>query len=461
MKKSFLALLGAIAFICGCDGTGMSQQQGEIQMASSSKDVVNIDPDGGKESVRFSSALDWHIECSDEWVTVDPMEGGPGPARISISAEANETDDVRQAVVNICSEGFVFPLKVTQEVYIPVFELLVSEKEFSCLGGELTVTLRSEVEYEVVIDADWLKEVVSKSPRKYEHQFTVEENTAAEPRTAVISFVSGRFTKEFALTQRAAGTSQDDWKIDEFVHRSLAMRFTGDWCGYCPYMATAFESAKSQMGDALELLSLHGGGSAYDFSGTTTLAKRYGVSSFPTGVIDARATIPNYSSTTTTATAAIDVAKETQEAYPVKTGIAFSSTLDGTELTVDLSLYVKEADEYKVVVILMEDNIIGYQNGGGNNYTHNDVARLALTSVSGDAVTVTADGTVWNHKYTGTVKNSWKAENLKLLVFVEKPYGSQQVVKGVSAAKYGNFGNTYIDNCRVVKVGETAGLELR
>ena len=460
MKKSFIALLSVIAFLWGCDDVGISQQ-GEIQLASSSKDAVAIDPDGGQESVRFSSALDWHIECSDEWVTVDPMEGGPGPARISISADANETDAARRAVVNICSEGFVFPVTVTQEVYVPEFYLTKSEKEMSCLGGELTVTVKSEVEYEVDVNVDWVKSAASKASHKTDHQFIVEENPLSESRVAVISFVSSKGTIEFTLTQRPAGTSQDDWKIDEFVHRSLAMRFTGDWCGYCPYMATAFESAKSQMGDALELLSLHGGGSAYDFSGTTTLAKRYGVSSFPTGVIDARATIPNYSSTTTTATAAIDVAKETQEAYPVKTGIAFSSTLDGTELTVDLSLYVKEADEYKVVVILMEDNIIGYQNGGGNNYTHNDVARLALTSVSGDAVTVTADGTVWNHKYTGTVKNSWKAENLKLLVFVEKPYGSQQVVTGVSAANYGNFGNTYIDNCRVVKVGETAGLELR
>lgn len=460
MKKSFLALLGAIAFICGCDGTGMSQQQGEIQIASSSKDVVKIDPDGGKESVRFSSALDWYIECSDEWVTIDPMEGGPGPARISISAAANETDEARQAVVNICSEGFVYPLTVTQEIYVPEFELLQSEREFSCLGGELTVTLSSEIEYEVVVDADWLKEAVSKSPRKYEHQFTVEENTAAEPRTAVISFVSDRFTKEFTLIQRAAGTSQDDWKIDEFVHRSLAMRFTGDWCGYCPYMATAFDSAKRSMGGLLELVSLHGGGSKYDFSGTTTLTKRFSVTGFPTGIVDARASIPNYQSTATTASVAMDVAKETQATYPARTGIALSSTLNGTALTVDLSLYVKEADDYKVVVLVLEDGIVGYQNGAGNNYTHNDTARLALTSISGDSVKITEDGTIWNQTYTADLNSKWVADNLKLLVYVEKPYGSQSAVKGVDGAEYGRYGDTYVDNCRVVKVGETVQLEL-
>ena len=244
MKKSFIALLSVVAFLWGCDDVGISQQ-GEIQLASSSKDTVAIDPDGGQESVRFSSALDWHIECSDEWVTVDPMEGGPGPARISISADANETDAARRAVVNICSEGFVFPVTVTQEVYVPEFYLTKSEKEMSCLGGELTVTVKSEVEYEVDVNVDWVKSAASKASHKTDHQFIVEENPLSESRVAVISFVSSKGTIEFTLTQRPAGTSQDDWKIDEFVHRSLAMRFTGDWCGYCPYMATAFESAKS------------------------------------------------------------------------------------------------------------------------------------------------------------------------------------------------------------------------
>ena len=129
----------------------------------------------------------------------------------------------------------------------------------------------------------------------------------------------------------------------------------------------------------------------------------------------------------------------------------------------DLSLYFKEADDYRVTVLLMEDGIVGNQNGVSGKYTHNDVARLAVTSISGDAVSVADGPFVWSKTYTATVKSSWNSENLELLIYVEKPYGDRDNVKGVSnqAVVYGNYGDTYIDNCRAVKVGETAGLELR
>lgn len=459
MKKYLLALVAALAALYGCSDLGFSQE-GEIKF-SSGKDVYEIKPEGGKETVRFSSALEWNIEFSEEWLTVDPMEGGPGTAKITISAEANETSEARQAIVNICTGGIEFPITVNQEAFVPTFELLETEKEMSCLGGELVISVYTDVEYEFNCDADWVTSTSTKAPRTRKVTFTVEPNTTPETRKAIITFCAGTTCQAFTLTQRAGGTEADDWKYDSFVDRSLAMRYTATWCGYCPYMATAFESAKAQLGDALVLVNLHSAESSYEFSGTTTLAKRFGINNLPTGVVDARASVPNYNSTSTTAAVVMDLANETQEVYPAKTGIACKSVLDGTSLTVDLSVYFKEADDYKVTVLLLEDAIVGYQNGGGNSYKHDDVARLAVTSVSGDAVSVAEDGTVWDKTYTSTVKSSWKAENLELLIYVEKPYGDQGKAKGVSGATYGNYGTTYIDNCRVVKVGEDAVLELK
>ena len=215
------------------------------------------------------------------------------------------------------------------------------------------------------------------------------------------------------------------------------------------------------MTGSLELLSLHGEDSNYEFSGTNTLASRFRVTDFPSAIVDHRALIPNYSSTATTASATVAVAQETEKAYPVKTGIALGSTLTGSTLKVDLSLYVKEADSYKVTVLLLEDGIVGYQSGGSNNYQHNDVARLALTSISGDTVRISEDNQIWTNTYSAEIKSGWKAENLKLLVYVEKPYGDQQQVAEVREATYGKYGDTYIDNCRVVKVGTEAALELK
>jgi hypothetical protein len=114
-----------------------------------------------------------------------------------------------------------------------------------------------------------------------------------------------------------------------------------------------------------------------------------------------------------------------------------------------------------VSVLLLEDGIVGYQNGGGSSYTHNDVARYALTSMSGESVKIESDNTVWSKVYTAKVNSVWNPENLKVLVYVERPYGDLARVKGVNGAQYGDYGDTYIDNCRAVKVGEAADVELK
>jgi hypothetical protein len=67
--------------------------------------------------------------------------------------------------------------------------------------------------------------------------------------------------------------------------------------------------------------------------------------------VDARALIQN-NTATTVANIAVAVVQETQQVYPAKTGIELDSSLERTRLTVALSLYVKEADSYKVTVLL-------------------------------------------------------------------------------------------------------------
>jgi hypothetical protein len=225
-------------------------------------------------------------------------------------------------------------------------------------------------------------------------------------------------------------------------------------------MATAFDSAKQHAGDEMVILNIHGGGSTYDFPSADTYIKRFAVRGFPTGVIDTRAVVQNDEPSAVSAIV-VDLIEESQNAYPSKSGIALNSSLDGSSLTVDLTLFFKEADAYRVVVLLLEDGIKGRQAGVSGTYTHNDVARVALTSVDGEAVDIADDNTVWTKTYKKELNSKWNPENMEVLVYVEKPYGDQTVVKDVPSAKYGNYGERYTDNCRVVKLGETADIELK
>lgn len=462
MKRLIYLLLplAALVMLCGC--TPEEEPVGAIELSAGQKELMQISPDGGSDYIRFSSLLEWTVEVVGDgaWLQLSQTEGAAGSARIRLDVGRNETSAKRSVVLNLCSSGVTVPVTVEQDKYEPTFELLDSEKEVSAAGATLSVRVKADVQYTFDAGADWIRIHETKIPFTYEHFFDVEPNPEPQMRSAEIRFISESETKVFTVTQRPAGSEKDDWKYESFMQRSLAMRFTADWCGYCPGMAKAFEAAETSMNGRLVLLSVHGGDSSLEFESAGPLMSRFHITGFPTGVIDARASIPNYSQSSYTTAAAKQVAEETWAAYPAKTGIAFTSTLTGSELTVDVDVYVKEADEYLITVLLLEDKIYGYQNGGGNNYEHKDIARLAITSVSGDPFTVEQDGSIWHGSYSATVPEVCDPDNLRVLVYVEKPYGSQTIVKGVETAEYGRYGDTYVDNCLAAPVGSEAPLEL-
>lgn len=244
----------------------------------------------------------------------------------------------------------------------------------------------------------------------------------------------------------------EDWAGKEFWHKSLGMRFTATWCGYCPMMATSFASAISQYPNRIELLNLHPTSSNLGFNGTSKLENIFKITSFPTGMIDYRSSIANYSNSNYTTKVILDAVKETESNYPVKTGISFSSSVSGNTLNLNVKLYIKEKGDYKVTAVLLEDNIIGYQNGGGDNYNHSSIARVAITDITGDAVSTSEDNKTVSKNYTATIPSSCDKNNLRVLVYVLKQYGSQTIIR---TADYGDY---YVDNAVSAAVGTTQDL---
>lgn len=454
-NRILISLIFAAAVICGCSPDAV---ESFIEVTYPKGNVIVLAPEGGNHNIRFKAGLSWNVEIEDGWISASPTEGEAGMGLLKVKAEANTTGQKRTASLRLVSGNVEEVFTVEQEVFVPTFELVKKELSISASGGAFVVEVFTDVEYSYDIDADWISDTEAKAPSTNIHYFYAEANTLSEDRSAEIVFSSENQELTFTVSQRAAGTQSDDWMYKAFVHRSLAMRFTADWCGYCPYMATAFESAKTQMPGAFEILTLHADGGLV-FSPSNTLASRFRVSGFPTGVVDSRASIPNYSSTAATAKAAMDVAAETQENYPATTGIAVDSYISGSELNVGVKLYFKEADKYRVTVLLLEDDIIGYQNGGGSNYEHDHVARHAFTSINGDPVLIEEDNTIWTSSYSTSVSSKYNKDNLRILVYVEKPFGERNRVENVGTAEYGDYGDTYVDNCRSAKVGVDAVLE--
>lgn len=461
MKRFWIILLPVLCFLSGC--TEVADAEGYLKLQGSQKTEIELDSRGKMMDIRFDSSHEWTVEKTDgsSWIEASPLSGDPGIGRVNISADANTSGQSREGGLIIRSQAGEISLKFFQEHFDPVFELQETETAIDAYGGLVVIPINTNLEFTYECVEEWIVPVTTNLRNAKEIVLAVKPNLESQSRTAEVVFKSESENLVFGLTQEAAEQQLQTWENMSFAHRSLAMRFTATWCGYCPMMGKAFDSARDQMEGALELVSLHGGQSDYDFSGTNELIKRFEVQGFPTGIVDSRATIQNSSLTAATARVTKMVAEETQKSYPATSGISCSSHVNGAELSVCVSLYFKDAESYRVTVLLLEDDITGFQNGAGNDYNHNDVARLALTSMSGESLKITSDNSISTRIYRGSINSAWNPDKLKVLVYVEKPYGDQAKVHGVYDAQYGDYGDTYIDNCRVVKVGETAALELK
>ena len=434
-----------------------------IQLGTGVEQEIILEADGGSEIIRFTSSQSWYVELPEgaSWLELSPTEGEPGNGRVKVKAGANISEGIRRAEFKVCSGDLSVQFSVVQDSYEIMFDIHETEMHISASGGIIPIPINTNQDFFVVSDQDWIIPAISQARRPEYVVVAAEPNLTSEPRTSEVVVSCDVAEITVLITQDAAEGLLTQWTEKSFASRSLAMRFTADWCGYCPMMATAFDAAKQQMKDAFEIVSLHGSESAYEFNGTNQLGRRFDISGYPTGIVDSRASIPNYEPSTATTSIAVQVAQETKKSYPTVSGIAVDSHLSGTELTVFVPIYFHQPDAYRVTVLLLEDGIVGYQNGGGSRYTHNDVARTAMTSMSGESVKIESANTVWSQVYTAKVASSWNPDNLKVLVYVERPYGDQPMVREVEYASYGNYGDTYVDNCRAVKVGEMGDLELR
>ncbi len=326
----------------------------------------------------------------------------------------------------------------------------------NAMGGSFTITVNTMGSYHVdIADGAWLSAFGTEGNPKFgcKHFFKVEPNTGAE-RMAVITVCDDSNCYPVIITQRAATG------IKSIAHHSLGMRFTATWCGWCPTMNESFGLAKEQQGDRFEIVNLHTSSSALAFSGSAQLESRYQVSGFPTGMVDGRVSIANYTNTSYTASLIGQAINETEQNYPTMSSIGISSTMTGNSLSVNVNVYTREPGDYKLTVLLLENGIVKSQsdfvNGTQSNYVHDNIARLCVNgSILGSQFTVTDFDATQDFNYNVTVPSGYNSDNLHILAYVQVPFGFQKPIQS------GNYGDWYIDNCRKADIGKSVGIEVK
>lgn len=338
-------------------------------------------------------------------------------------------------------------------VYGADFRIVTPEATVMYNTETIDVEVVSTLDYHITSTPDWMEEVSSEElglNRKV-HHFSIQENESDESRSGVIVFCNDDMKcVPYKVTQKQ--NQGVNWN-KAFFHRSLIMRFTATWCPWCPFMAEAVQKAQAQRPGKILPLNLHASDSDLAFNQVTPLESQYHLNGYPTGYVDGRKEIPNYQDTGYTASLIVAALEETEDNYPVTSAIGINSSLSGSTLNIDVDLFLRNQETYKVTVVVTESGIIHTQadNHTGtyvNDYRHDDIARIAVTNVKGEDVTSPAALSVIQKKYSTTIPSTYNKNNLKVLVYVQRAFGSQPVL---STSNYGGY---YVDNAAVANVGE-------
>lgn len=444
---------------CGDVAKTVSVQQKQKDVLTLSKSLFEVGEEGGPISVDVSCNVPvsvW-ITQGESWIA---QTKALATSRFSFDIAAYTGEEDRTGEIEFFNTEAGLSAKVTVSQKAPaIFELSPSEASVAGAGGTFTVTVRSSLDYSVSSMPEWVKQVSVKAVATKVHTFEVAANPDEKERSGVIVFCNASgLCVPFTVNQVAASAPQPgvDWSKD-FAHKSLITRFTATWCGYCPIMAETVALAQSRRPGRYEAVNIHGDSSNYEFSGYGSLGNDYKIQGYPTSVVDGRRTVQNYNSSYAV-TLIEKFQDETESTYPTATAIGMRSSFSGSTLSTDVDVYCKEADSYKLTVMVLEDGIVGYQadytNGDQQQYKHDAIARIALTDVRGDAFSTVEKNTKKTFSFKADVPSKYVKDNLRVLVYVEREFGTQKKLTDYSLS-------FYVDNAASAKVGATLEPDLK
>ena len=418
---------------------------------------AQIGAEGGKVEVTVQYNVYYECKLTSDWIREVKTKSYEEKVHV-FEVDVNTVAEERSATIQFCGNNTCIPFTITQAAaaFDYEFEVDTEQVSVSAEGTEdpITVNVTTNLPWTVSSDAEWCTVSPESGENDGSFEISVGQNVTYDSRIArvTVSSADGAMNATVLVVQSPIyqDGGDDSWKSSEFLHRSLAFRFTADWCGYCPMMANAMENANNQLDGRLEVISVHGGGSSLECNESLGLMNQYSVSGFPTGLVDCRTYVENSSSVASTTSKIVAAVKDTEDTYDTYTGLSWVADLTGNNLKMDLSIYVKKAGEYKVTALLIEDHIIGsqadYVNGNTRSYEHNGIIRRTLSDIEGDSFTIEADGMVKHFTYFDTVPSKFDLENMRVVVFVQKKIDKKK--------------SFYADNTATAPVGEDKDLDV-
>lgn len=445
------------------EGEGGEPLSGEtvfISCEAASAATLDINPDDN-----------WQIVSKIDWLSISPRSGFSGENQITIKATSSNTALAERTGSFEINVNGSEPVKYYVAQYgVEGIEVPSNEVSANGNGGETYVYVNANTEFTAAFDQNWasVKNIeYNLSSNTLEDGVTlsklqtarvvldVQENPDGNLRSGNLTISCGGKDYTVTVSQSLSNDAEISDFETPFLRRTLAMRFTATWCGYCPQMAESYKRAAKAEPDRFIPMSIHSGDSDVYSECGDDLAIMYNVGGYPTGLVNAYGLVQNYdpSIAETMLTGLVD---EAAEELPAKTAIStVSETADGV-FKLLCSVATKEARPYKLNVFILEDGVVAEQHSylteypGGSDYVHDYVERCAVTGTEGAPIYGVLDGVVnYSLEYKIPSNVIENMDNAYAVVYVT--YENEETFRGsVTNVIYQNHGQI-VDN--VVKIG--------
>ena len=225
---------------------------------------------------------------------------------------------------------------------------------------------------------------------------SLEGNVFAPAEAGEWSFSATLDGTESELVTVTAIVISDEGK--DFFRRSLVLDFTGTWCVNCPKMEAAIEESMAARPGRIVPVSVHcmAVDPMYVKPLSDNLVKRFGVSAYPSAVVDLD---PESLITTQSPELLLSHVDRLLEARGPAAGIRVESAVEGENFTLTAEVKAVRDGTYTLAVLVLEDGTVAAQTGGTKDYVHNNILRSwtegeSLTVKEGDTASGTFTGTV-------------------------------------------------------------------
>ncbi len=191
MKKLFLLVVVASCWvgISGCDkNTSHDEAPQESDKITLSLASFTAPNGSYSQPVTVTASTDWTVDGVPTWIELSPESGAAGKTTVTIDVAPCEEVEERSAVLVFSAGEDSEELTVSQN---PASAILVDPRNFEAsYGGDaVTVTVRSNVNYDIHISEEWIYR--TESPRALESStfgFGVAENPTRESRSGLVIF---------------------------------------------------------------------------------------------------------------------------------------------------------------------------------------------------------------------------------------------------------------------------------